>query len=91
MKKPLSTVDLVLSVLGMMKSLGIVFSVVLLDWANSRAAKEKHLRKIAETEKTITDKEIELLNESKNKDAITIIDDFIESERKSASNHPEVL
>jgi len=75
--KPISTIDLALSALGLLKSGALVFFMLLLEWSRKREAQAKLETKAAKTDLAVEKKSNELENEARGKSSSDVVADFL--------------
>ena len=75
--KPIATVDLLVSALGLLKSGAIVFVMMLLEWSRKREAQAKLETKAAKTDLAVEKKSNELENEARGKSSADVVADFL--------------
>jgi len=76
-KKPISTVELILGMMGFIKSASIVLSMVLIDWARRRAEKAEDRAALKDTEMEVLKNNVRIDDENREKTPGDIVDEFL--------------
>lgn len=75
--KPISTVDLLLSALGLLKSGALIFGVLMLEWSRKREAQAKLEMQAAKNDLEVEKTTNAIETEARGKSSESIIDDFL--------------
>lgn len=76
-KKAVSTVDLVLQAIGLLKTGAIIFGMVLIDWARRKQKLAENQAEVAKTDLDVMYIKTQLQKEADAKTPDAIIDDFL--------------
>lgn len=81
MKKAVDTLSLVTSALALFKTLGVVFTMAMLEWARKRAQKAEDRQAVAQAELKIKNYRDRLNEKYKNRTANDIIQSYLDSQK----------
>ena len=79
--KPLSTIDLVLSALSLIKSGALVFGLFMLEWSRKREAQAKLEAKAAKSDLAVEKTTNAIDKQDSGKSSESIVDDFLAGPR----------
>lgn len=79
LKKPVDTIELAGSAIGLLKNLGMIFAMVLIEWARARQRLAENKQAVAEAQTTAEQKKGEIDAKNSGKSPADIIDDFLAS------------
>lgn len=76
-KKAVSTVDLAVQAVGLIKSAALIFAMVLIEWARARQKLAENKQAVAETELEVHKEKGKIDEKNSQKSPGDIVDDFL--------------
>jgi hypothetical protein len=82
-KKPLDTIELATATLGLLKSFGIVFAMVLIEWARARQRLAEGKQAVAESELSISTAKGVIDEQNRDKSSHAIVAEYLAKDSNS--------